>query len=89
MIKKVSVLALSLCWFLVYTGFKGHVRVNVFQNNNKKINSKNTKFVVHRFAIARNMLEMKYPDVYGDFKCLKIAVKEISNKTFACSYSGI
>ena len=45
--------------------------MNVFQNNNKKINSKNTKFGVHRFAVARNMPEMKYPDVYSDFKCPK------------------
>ena len=64
--------------------------MNVFRNNNtKKINPKNTRFRVHRFATARNMPEMKYPVVYGDFKCLKITVEEISNKTFACSYSGI
>ena len=55
----------------------------------KKINPKNTSFRVHRFATARNMPEMKYPVVCGDFKCLKITVEEISNKTFACSYSGI
>ena len=55
----------------------------------KKIKPKNTRFRVHRFATARNMLEMKYPDVYSDFKCLKITVEEISNKTFASSYSVI
>lgn len=61
-------------------GLKGMFVLTYFGITIKKINPKNTRFRVHRFATARNMPEMKYPVVYGDFKCLKITVEEIPTR---------